>query len=107
MKSLNIQNFDTTSVTSMQHMFQNCSSLTSINLNQFVTDNVLQMNYMFNGCTSLTELNLYSFNTLNCYDFSSMWTGIREIKLILKNSTTYNLIEKLPSDIKFDLDLRN
>ena len=62
---------------------------------------------MFNGCNSLIELNLYSFNTLKCLDFTSMWTGIKEIKLILRNSTTYNLIKKLPSDIKFELDLRN
>ena len=32
LKSLDISNFDTSSVTNMRHLFSNCSSLTSIDI---------------------------------------------------------------------------
>ena len=103
MKSLNLREFDTSRLTSTQHMFQKCSSLTSLDVSMFKTDNVLKMNFMFNSCSALTELNLLSFNTLNCKDFTSMWTLVKELKVTLRNSTAYNLSAKLPSDFKVDL----
>lgn len=57
--------FDTSNVTSMSHMFNKCSSLTSLDLSSFDTSNVTDMGYMFRGCSLLQSLDLSSFNTNN------------------------------------------
>jgi surface protein len=44
-------------------MFSGCSSLTELNLDNFNTQSVTSINGMFLNCSSLTYLNLYSFNT--------------------------------------------
>ena len=44
-------------------MLYGCSSLTSLNLSNFYTSQVTSMNNMFYDCSSLTSLDLSSFNT--------------------------------------------
>ena len=63
--SLNLSNFNTSSVTSMGAMFDRCSSLISLDLSSFDTSKVQYMNYTFNGCSNLIYLNLSNFNTSN------------------------------------------
>ena len=46
---------DTSSVTSMNQMFNGCGALTSLDLSGFNTSNVTDMNYMFDGCSALTS----------------------------------------------------
>ena len=73
--SLDLSNFDTSSVTNMQNMFYNCSSLPSIDLSNFDTFAVMNMESMFNGCSSLTSLDLSSsFNTSKVTDMSFMFS---------------------------------
>ena len=62
-------------LTSTNHMFWKCSSLTSIDLSSFNTSNVNNMQYMFYKCSSLTSINLSSFNTSNVNDMSLMFMG--------------------------------
>ena len=61
--SLDVSSFDTSNVTNMGMMFDGCSSLTSLDLSNFNTSKVTRMSTMFNGCTSLTSLDLSNFNT--------------------------------------------
>ena len=46
----------------MNYIFDNCHLLTSINLSNFDTSSVTSMEYMFNGCFSLRELNISNFD---------------------------------------------
>ena len=62
---------DTSAVTSMRAMFQNCTSLTSIPL--FDTSAVTDMGSMFRNCTSLTSIPL--FDTSAVTDMSFMFRG--------------------------------
>lgn len=71
--SLDLSNFNTSKVTNMRSMFSNCSSLTSLNLSNFDTSKVTNMNRMFNYCKKLTELNLSSFNTESVKDMGNMF----------------------------------
>lgn len=57
--------FDTSNVTSMYQMFENCNKLTTLDLSSFDTSKVTSMGYMFHGCTNLKEINLSSFDTSN------------------------------------------
>lgn len=62
--SLDIRNFDTSSVIDMSHMFCDCSKLTSLDLSNFDTSQVTDMSYMFYHCKNLTDIYVsYKWNT--------------------------------------------
>lgn len=67
------QYLDTSCVTDMSYMFQDCSCLTSLDLSGFDTSNVTNMSYMFSGCKNLERLDLRSFNTANVTDMCCMF----------------------------------
>ena len=86
---INLSNFNTSQVTSMQNMFCSCSSLTSINLSNLNTSKVISMSYMFESCSSLTSLNLSNFNTSQVSDLSYMFNECMNLEYI----NLYNLDE--------------
>ncbi len=71
--TLDLSNFDTSNVTNMGYMFNECSNLTSLDLSNFKTSNVTKMREMFNNCKSLQTLDLSSFNTSNVTDMTGMF----------------------------------
>ena len=73
--SLNLSNFDTANVTTMEQMFSGCSGLTSLNLSSFNTAKVTNMYQMFYNCSNLTSLDLPSFNTANVTTMEQMFYG--------------------------------
>ena len=73
LKSLDLSSFNTNNVSDMSSMFYNCSSLTTLDLSNFNTNNVSNMSSMFYYCSSLATLNLNSFNTNNVSDMSYMF----------------------------------
>ena len=77
----------------MSCMFYKCSSLKELNLNNFNTNNVTSMNAMFYGCSSLKELNLNNFNTDNVTFNNCMFSGCSN-ELIMKIKTQYKNIKK-------------
>lgn len=74
---VNFGNFDTSNITDMGLMFNNCSNLTEINLgNNFNTSNVTSMSSMFEGCSKLKTLDLGAkFNTVRVSNMSGMFAG--------------------------------
>ena len=61
--SLDVSNFNTAQVTVMSGMFENCQSLTSLDVSNFNTAQVTVMSGMFYNSQSLTSLDVTSFNT--------------------------------------------
>ena len=49
----------------MTSMFSGCSSLTRLDLSNWDTSNVTDIEYMFNECTSLKDVYITSYATLN------------------------------------------
>jgi surface protein len=92
LKSLNLSNFDTSSVINMQQMFASCTSLTSLDINNFNTSNVENMKGMFSDCNSLISLNLINFDTSKLNTFSDMFLNI-------KNNIVYCINEEKESTI--------
>ena len=87
-------NFNTTNVTNMYHMFDSCSSLTSLNLSSFNTVNVTIMAYMFSYCKSLINLDLSSFNTPNVTGMSYMFNYCSSLtNLDLSSFNTANVTD--------------
>ena len=90
--SLDLSNFNTSSVKTMGWMFQYCSSLTSLDLSSFNTSNVTNMSTMFYECSSLTSLDLSSFNTSNVTNIYNMFNGCSALtSLNLSNWDTSNV----------------
>ena len=66
---------DTSAVTDMSGMFENCSNLTTIPL--LDTNNVTNMGSMFSGCTNLTEIP--QLDTSNVTEMNQMFYGCNNL----------------------------
>ena len=73
--SLDLSNFDTSNVTDMIFMFEACIGITSLDLRNFNTSNVTRMSSMFEDCSGLTSLGLSNFDTSNVTDMVYMFDG--------------------------------
>ena len=76
---LELGNFDTSSVEYMDYMFYGCSSLTGLELGNFDTSSVRDMQYMFSGCSSLTGLELGNFDTSSVAHMRYMFFGCNSL----------------------------
>ncbi|MDD6737536.1 MAG: BspA family leucine-rich repeat surface protein [Prevotella sp.] len=99
LKSLDLSSFNTNNVSDMSRMFYNCSSLTTLDLSNFNTNNVSNMSSMFYYCSSLTTLNLNSFNTNNVSDMSSMFRSC--LKLTTLDLSNFNTEKVTTMDYMF------
>ena len=63
LKSINLNNVNTSSAKRMHSMFYECSVLETLNLSSFDTSKVTSMWNMFYGCTSIKSLDLSNFDT--------------------------------------------
>ena len=87
--SLDISNFNTSQVTNMNSMFKGCSSLSSLDLSNFETTSVTTMCNMFSGCSSLNSLDLSNFKTSKVTTMDSMFKGCSSLSsLDLSNFDT-------------------
>ena len=69
-------NIDTSQVTDIRYMFQDCSALTSLDLSNFNTSKVTSMYQMFRNCNSLQEIICPNgFDMSSCTDVDSMFTS--------------------------------
>ena len=92
--ALNSSNFDTSKMTDMSWMFDNCLNLTTLDLSNFDTSNVTNMSYMFSKCQSLTSLDLSNFDTSRVTDMSYMFSYCsRLISLDLSSFDTSNVTD--------------
>ena len=81
-----IDNLNTSDVTNMRYMFNNCQNLTSLDLSGFDTSNVTNMYAMFYNCESLTRLNLSGFNTSNVTDMAYMFSYCTSLETVYVGS---------------------
>ncbi len=73
--SLDVSGFDTRKVTDMGWMFYNCSGLTSLDVSGWNTQNVTEMGGIFEYCSGLTSIDVTHFNTANATDMNGMFDG--------------------------------
>lgn len=95
LKSLDLSSCNTNNVSDMSRMFNNCSSLTTLNLNSINTNNVSDMSSMFNYCSSLTTLNLSNFNTAKVKDMQNMFWGCKALESLDLSSFNTEKIETM------------
>lgn len=85
---IDLTGIDTSHMTSMRRMFDNCYNLTSITFgNGFNTSSVNNMYQMFKGCTSLTTINISGFDPSNVMTMEEMFSGCTKITTITLGSS--------------------
>ena len=77
-----LNKFNTSKVTYMDHMFSNCSSLQNIDLSNFDTYYCNGLEYMFYSCSSITSLDISKFDTYNQPDIEGMFQHCVKLKTI-------------------------
>ena len=94
LETVDISSFDTSNVTNMSNMFYYCRYTESINLGSIDTSNVTDFNHMFFFCTYLETLNITGFNTSSATDMSSMFSDCAALtSLNLSNFNTSNVTD--------------
>jgi len=74
--------FDTSKVTDMSYMFSTCSSMKSVDVSSFDTTNVTNMKYIFSNCFVLVDLDISNFDTSKVTDMNHMFYECNALKSI-------------------------
>ena len=83
----------------MNYMFYNCTSLLSLNLNNFNTSSVINMEGMFSNCYSLISLNLFYFNTTSVINMNNLFLGCSEdLIYCINENNTNNIFSQINPD---------
>ncbi len=77
-----LDNLNTSALTNMEYMFQNCSSLQNIDLSSFNTEKVTSMQYLFYGCQALQNVNMGGMNTAAVTNMQYMFSGCSSLQNI-------------------------
>jgi len=80
--SIDLSNFDSSSVTDFQKAFFGCSSLESLTLSNVKTSNAEYMSYMFSGCSSLQSLDLSSFDANSLIFMTDMFRNCIKLQTV-------------------------
>ena len=96
---INLSNFNTTLVTTMDNMLEGCSSLTSVDLTNFNTKLVITMIFMFSRCSSLTTLDLSFFDTSSVTRMDSMFSHCSSLTSL--NLSNFNISSVISMDSMF------
>ena len=90
-EDIDCSKFDTSNVTTMSNMFQNCYRLPSLDLSTFDTSKVTNMSNMFSGCQALKHLDIRNFTFDNVETYTSMLNNVPTDCLIIVKSETEKL----------------
>ena len=81
---LDLSSWDVSSVTNMSDMFNLCSRLTNIDVSTWDVSNVTNMNNMFNKCSALTNIDVSTWDVSSVTNMNSMFyrcSGLTNINL--------------------------
>ena len=91
LKQIEFVSFETTQVTNIREMFQDCNELEFLDLSKFNTGKIIEMDYTFYRCNKLKEIKgINNFNTSNVTNMQEMFMEWKELEnLDLTNFSKY------------------
>ena len=98
--SVNFENFNTSSSKNMINMFKNCQSLNSLDLSNFVTGQAINLNGMFMGCNSIETLDLSKFDTSSVTNMNSLFKDCSSLKYLNISIFDTSLVTNMGSMFK-------
>lgn len=81
LQELDVSHFNTSNVRNMSCMFRNCGT-TALDVSHFDVSNVTDMSDMFENCWRLERVKIGSFDTSNVTDMSDMFSGCKSLKAL-------------------------
>jgi len=99
-------NFDTNNVESMVWMFSGCTNLSSIDISHFDTSKVTNMFNMFYNCSSLTNLDVSHFDTSEVTNMSWMFSGCKKLTSLDLSHFDTSKVTNMGSMFYDNLELR-
>ena len=84
--------FDTTHVTDMSKMFQNCRLINTVEISSFNTENVENMSKMFDGCKKLNKLEFSHILGNKLKNISAIFRGCETLKSLNLGFLHFSLI---------------
>ena len=94
--SIIINRLDTSLVTSIENMFQQCTSLQRLDVSNLDTSNVTLMGNLFIGCSSLNSLDLSSWNVSKVVRIWGAFRAMTSLTSIDLSSWNTSSLEKTP-----------
>ena len=80
----------------MEKMFYKCEKIESLDLGNFETKNVKTMDLMFSSCSSLAYLDIEQFNVDNCgSNYLTMFDNLGESAIVKINKDNEKIISLL------------
>ena len=79
---IELQLFDTSKVTKMNHTFYGCTALTTLDVSSLNTSSVTTMTGMFQDCKNLTVIDVSGFDTKNVKYMTSMFNGCAKVEVL-------------------------
>ena len=100
-----LQNWDTSSCTTMKAAFSNCSALQSIDVSNWNTSKASDLSYLFRGCSSLQSLDVSGWNTSSCTDMNSMFRDCLSLESL--NTSRWDTSKVTTFKFMFAADVAN
>lgn len=90
--NINLENFNTSNVTNFKAMFMSCTSLPTLDLSGFDTSKVTNFEWMFFNCAKLEEIDLSSFDTNSATTTQEMlWNCPKLVKVIINRNEVFKM----------------
>ena len=105
LNNINISELDTSNVTDMSYIFYCCDSLNNIDMSKLNTSKVTDMSYMFYSCDSLTSIDISKLDTSKVTDMSSMFASSLNIKIINMGGIDTSNVTDMSSMFSWCMDL--
>ena len=91
-QKITFEDIDTSLVTDMSHMFENCYQLREVDISKFSTASLQTMNSMFVNCEKLEKIDLSNFDTSSVTDLDHLFNNAKKLqKIDLSNFKTTSL----------------
>ena len=80
--SVDLSNFDTSSLTVMKSAFEDCEQLQSVGLYNFKGSSIISMNYVFSNCISLYIIDLSYLKLSSVIYMNNMFSGCTSLEVL-------------------------
>ena len=94
---LDLNNWNTSNVEDMSHLFEGSSGLTELKIDKWDTSKVKNMIGMFTGLWNIKELNISNWNTSNVEDMSGMFSHLHDLLKLDLNKWNTSKVKNMPN----------
>ncbi len=107
-ETLDLRNFNTSKVTTMRSMFDNCMSETILGLDVFNTSKVTDMSFMFNS-SKATELDLSHFDTSKVETMENMFcdSSVEQLDISSFDTSKVTNMSNMFKNVEANIDISN